>query len=212
MNMVFTMGFRVQIFGRRCALEPSFFFVKRQYTEQLTDKQGEQFTEDSISQKQQASDERLWAGLCLGKFWSYVNYRWEISKKCNISTVKQHYLFGFGARRSLTRNAMSRLWWIGRLTYDETRPDPWELTEFVCENADYIMHTLERNFSNNPAIIHPFLSAIIDARKNGLRINTDIVGELSKYLNLLGGIYILDCLPYSKIYEKIYTKIEEINS
>ena len=52
MNMVFTMGFRVQIFGRRCALEPAFFFIKRQYTEQLTDKQGEQFTEDSISQKQ----------------------------------------------------------------------------------------------------------------------------------------------------------------
>ena len=51
MNMVFTMGFRVQIFGRRCALEPAFFFIKRQYTEQLTDKQGEQFTEDSISQK-----------------------------------------------------------------------------------------------------------------------------------------------------------------
>lgn len=160
----------------------------------------------------QASDERLWAGLCLGKFWPYVNYRWEISKKCSISTVKQHYLFGFGARRSLTRNAMSRLWWIGRLTYDKTRPDPWELTKFVCENADYIMHTLERNFSNNPAIIHPFLSAIIDARKNGLRINTDIVGELSKYLNLLGGIYILDCLPYTKIYEKIYAKIKEINS
>jgi hypothetical protein len=52
MNMVFTMGFRVQIFGRRCALEPSFFFVKRQYTEQLTDKQGEQFWAVSTCQKQ----------------------------------------------------------------------------------------------------------------------------------------------------------------
>ena len=52
MNMVFTMGFRVQIFGRRCALEPSFFFVKRQYTKQLTDKQGEQFLAVSNDQKQ----------------------------------------------------------------------------------------------------------------------------------------------------------------
>lgn len=51
MNMVFTMGFRVQIFGRRCALEPSFFFVKRQYTKQLTDKQGEQFLAVSNDQK-----------------------------------------------------------------------------------------------------------------------------------------------------------------
>ena len=52
MNMVFTMGFRVQIFGRRCALEPAFFFIKRQYTEQLTDKQGEQFWAVSTCQKQ----------------------------------------------------------------------------------------------------------------------------------------------------------------
>ena len=51
MNMVFTMGFRVQIFGRRCALEPAFFFIKRQYTEQLTDKQGEQFWAVSTCQK-----------------------------------------------------------------------------------------------------------------------------------------------------------------
>lgn len=26
----------------------------------------------------QASDERLWAGLCLGPFWDYVKYRWDI--------------------------------------------------------------------------------------------------------------------------------------
>lgn len=159
----------------------------------------------------QASDERLWAGLCLGPFWKYVKYRWEIDKKCTVSNVQQHFMFGFGARRSLTRNAISRLWWIGRLTYDETRTDPWELTKFVCENADYIMHILERNTSNNPTIIRSFLSAIIDARKNGFQIDTNIVGDLAKYLNLLGGIYILDCLPEKKIYDKIYAKAVEIN-
>lgn len=96
-----------------------------------------QFLSDS-----QASDERLWAGLCFGPFWKYVKYRWEIDKKCTVSNVQQHFMFGFGARRSLTRNAIARLWWIGRLTYDESRTDPWELTKFVCENADYIMHMM----------------------------------------------------------------------
>ena len=159
----------------------------------------------------QASDERLWAGFCLGPFWEYVKYRWAIDQKCRVSNVQQHFMFGFGARRSLTRNALSRLWWIGRLTYDESRTDSWELTKFVCENADYIMHILERNTSNNPNIIRPFLSAVIDARNNGLQIDTNTVGELSKYLNLLGGIYILDCLPSEKIYKKIYAKAEEID-
>lgn len=158
----------------------------------------------------QASDERLWAGLCLGPFWDYVKYRWDIEKKCTVSNIQQHFLFGFGSRRSLTRNALSRLWWIGRLTFNEKQTNPWRLTEFVCESSDYIMHILERNTSNNPSIIRPFLSAIIDAREQGYQIDTNTVGELAKYLNLLGGIYILDCLPEQRIYDKIFAKATEI--
>ena len=107
----------------------------------------------------------------------------------------------WAGRRALTRNALSRLWWIGRLTYDEKRKDPWELTKFICESSDYIMHALERNTSNNPAIIRPFLSAIIDVRKSGREINTDLFGPLAKYLTLLRGIYILACLPEVRISE-----------
>lgn len=158
----------------------------------------------------QASDERVWAGLCLGPFWSYVKCRWNIDGNCTVDNVKQHFLFGFGARRSLTRNALSRLWWIGRLTYDETRKDPWELTRFVCESSDYIMHILERNTSNNPSILRPFLGAIIEARNAGLPIDTNIVGDLAKYLNTLGGAYILDCLPERQIHDKIMARATEI--
>ncbi|MGP1585769.1 MAG: DUF6339 family protein [Schwartzia sp. (in: firmicutes)] len=159
----------------------------------------------------QASDERLWAGLCLGPFWNYVKYRWDIDAKCTVQQIRQHFFFGFGARRSLTRNALSRLWWIGRLTQDTTRRDPWELTRFVCSNADYIMHILERNTSNNPTIIRGFLTAVIDAGAHGLRIDTNTVGALAKYLNLLGGVYILDCLSEQRIYEKIYEKVKELD-
>ena len=153
----------------------------------------------------EASDERLWAGLCLGPFWSYTQYRWNVS---TADSIQQHYMFGYGSRRSLTRNALSRLWWIGRLTFDSSgkRSQPYELTQFVCENADYIMHVLERNTSNNPLIVGAFLAAVLDARNDGVPINTNIVGELAKYLNLLGGIYILDCLEYQQIYDKVKSK------
>lgn len=163
----------------------------------------------SFLSESQASDERLWSGLCLSNFWQYTKYRWEIDSKCTIDNIKQHFFFGFGARRSLTRNALARLWWIGRLTYDSTRQDPFELTRFVCENADYIMHILERNTSNNSTITRAFVSAVLDARNEGCLINTDTVGELSKYLNLIGGTYILDCLPENVIYNKILAKAHE---
>lgn len=158
----------------------------------------------------QASDERLWAGLCLGEFWKYVQYRWKINDKPTKANIEQHYLFGFGARRSLTRNAMARLWWIGRLTYDEKREDPWELTKFVCENSNYIMDILERNTSNNPMIIHEFIGAVLEARRNGFKTSKESVSDLSKYLNLLGGTYILDALPEGRIYSKILAKANEM--
>ena len=154
----------------------------------------------------QASNEKLWAGLCLTMFWNYTQYRWGIAEKCSQKDIEQHFFFGFGPRRSLTRNAASRLWWIGRLTYDENREDSFELTKFVCENSDYIMHVLERNTSNNKMIVKAFLSAVITARNEGIPINTGNVGALSKYLNILGGTYILDCLPEEVIYDKILRK------
>lgn len=155
----------------------------------------------------QASDERLWSALCLGPFYQYVQYRWRIKEKCTVSNIEQHFFFTGTSRRALTRNALARLWWIGRLTYNDK--DGYALTEFVCSHADYIMHILERNTSNNPTIIRAFLRALIDAKNEGHNINTDAVGELSKYLNLLGGIYILDCLPYQQMYDKIYKKAVE---
>jgi Family of unknown function (DUF6339) len=158
----------------------------------------------------QASDERIWAGMCLTDFWNYVQYRWRINENSSVNIIKQHFFFGFGARRSLTRNALSRLWWIGRLTYDDTREDPYELTKFVCRNSDYIMHILERNTSNNKNLIRGFLDGVCVAAKEGLNINTNTVAELSRYLNLLGGTYVLDCLPKETLSEKILLRAREI--
>jgi len=177
------------------AFETEFENVKRVYSNLM-------FLTDSM-----AADERLWAGLCLGRFFDYVRYRWDVS---SVSGVLQHFFFHGPKRRALTRNAISRLWWIGRLTYDEKRTNKWELTKFVCSHSDHILHFIERNTSNNLHIMRPFLEAIIDARKDGYDLNTDDVGNLAKYLNLLGGMYVLDFMPEEWIKEKTQKKIEII--
>ena len=162
----------------------------------------------------QATDERFWAALCMREYWPFVRYRWSFDKGITEANINQHVFFGYGGRRSLTRNTMSRLWWAARLTVDPdpNSNDPYRLTRFACENADTVMHALERNTSNSRLINRAFLSAILDARdKEGLIMNTDIIGELAKYLNLLGGTYILDCLPEQVIYEKIMAKAREID-
>lgn len=70
----------------------------------------------------QAADERLWAGLCHGDFWEYMHNRWEGSRFYGdpVSGLLWRYFFNTksGVRRALFRNTLSRLWWLGRLTYD----------------------------------------------------------------------------------------------
>lgn len=158
----------------------------------------------------QASDERLWTGLCINHFWRYTQYRWSIIDKCSIDSVKQHFFFSYAARRSLTRNAISRLWWIGRLTYDPMRKDPYELTKFICNNSRNINDILEKNFSNNHKILKPFIEALLAAKNEGCCINSETVRSLSKYINLLGGIYILDCLSEEEIYNKTIVEARKI--
>lgn len=166
----------------------------------------------SFLSNSQASEERLWVALCMNHFLKYTQYRWSIQEKCTFERVRDHFFFGQSARRSLIRNAIARLWWIGRLTYDPLRKDPYELTRFVCENSDFIFHIFERNTSNNHLITKAFISALLAAREEGCIINTNTVGELSKYLNLLGGTYILDCLSESKIYDKIFEKARRMKT
>lgn len=164
-----------------------------------------QFLTDS-----QASDERLWAGLGLSYFWKYIKYRWAIDGRSSVDTLRNHFFFGMGPRVSLTRQGVARLWWIGRLTYDGQRSDPFELTKLVCEQTSFITDILERNTSNNPRIVHAFLDALLTLRGEGITITAELVRELSKYLNVLGGTYLLDCLSPEKIILKVTEKGKEI--
>lgn len=158
----------------------------------------------------EASDERLWAWFCLDPFYKYVQFRWRIDGSHNANAVLNHFFFSNSIRRSFTRNAIARLWWIGRLTYDISREDPFEITEFVCRNSDNIQHILERNISNNIDLIKPFIKAIFDSEKEGINVNTDDIASLMKYYNLLGGTYVLDSQSPEWIYKKIMNRINKI--
>jgi len=163
-----------------------------------------------------AMDERLWAGLALGTYWRYVQERWEIreylarDRKKGIRRAAEHYLFMHNARRSFTRNAISRLWWLGKLTFDEDLSDPYYRTGVVMHDLGYIVDLLERNFSNNPRISREFIDAVEAARKEvaplGLVILRPELRTLCKYLNTLGGVYVLDMFPPGGISVKIKAK------
>lgn len=176
---------------------------------ELTDKQNvhEVYSKLKFLSPSQASDERLWAGLCMGPFWKYTAYRWNIDSG---ATVCQHYFFGYSARRSLTRNAACRLWRTGQLTYDPERQDSFELTDFVCENSRFIVDVLERNVSDSVPLMRDFLGACLDLKKAGYELDTTAIRELQKYTDILGGVCVLDYMPAGYLYGKIIEKGKSI--
>lgn len=153
-----------------------------------------------------ASDERIWVAYSLSEFVDYMKYRWMPEGP---NKKKERYFFENSGKRSLFRQGISRLWWIGHLTYDNSRADPYELTEFVLRNGqDVVNQLLDIGFSSNRSILNAVLSVLYDAEKEGIEINRELVRSTCKYVNLLGGTYILDCLSEQEIYDKIRNNIQ----
>lgn len=152
-----------------------------------------------------ASDERIWVAYALSEFVDYMKYRWMPDGP---DKRKERFFFENSSKRSLFRQGISRLWWIGYLTYDESKPDPYEMTAFILRNGqDVINQLLDIGFSSNKTILKAVIKALYEAENSGITIDRDLVRNTCKYVNLLGGTYMLDCLSENDIYEKVKKSI-----
>ncbi len=152
----------------------------------------------------QASDERIWVAYTLNEFLDYMNYRWKAN---TIEDLRNRYFFGYSIQRSLFRNGVARLWWIGRITYDDSRNDPYELTKFLCRDQDYLESICGRNVFNNPKIGLTTITALYDAKTAGVKIDRECVRQLVKYVNLLAGTYMIDSFTKEELYEKLKKRL-----
>lgn len=152
----------------------------------------------------QASDERIWSAYTLSVFADYMRYRWPAESE---TSMMNHYFFSYSPKRSLFRNGIARLWWIGHLTFDASREDnKYALTEYVCSKQDHINLLLDINFGNNPNIVKAVIKALMDSEAEGVSVDREVVRKASEYINILGGTYLVDALPF----ETIYTKTKEV--
>ena len=155
----------------------------------------------------QASDERIWLAYTLQEQLEYMKYRWKANSS---QDMLNRYFFNYSKNRSLFRNGMARLWWIGRVTYDEKRKDPFELTKFLCNHQDFIETICGRSTFNNPVVQKATLNALYDVLKDRKSDNREVIREIAKYVNLLAGTFILDMLTYDEVYKKVHKKLMEL--
>ncbi len=95
-----------------------------------------------------------------------------------------------------------RNWWTAHLTYDSTRDNPYELTGVLFSTLDITQTILERNMGRGPDILSGFLEFLLQNRTallSGGDKNRDRIRRLAKYLNMYGGVCLLDCLSETDI-------------
>jgi len=164
----------------------------------------------------QASDERLWSGLCHDLFWNYMQKRWPLDKASDkVKYIKKNYFFAHGEKRSLMTNGLARLWWLGRLTYDETNEEnPFELTEYLSKDFNGKGFPLfGSNFSNNRKLLRSLLYTIKSYEiTNNINLSRTQFIEMIKSMNMWSGKLLIDSLEEVVLVEKINKRLNYVVS
>ena len=154
-----------------------------------------------------ASDPRLWVCLTHTIFKEYMAKRWPLENLDDskmASRIKDRYHLRNLSLNNLSRNGISRLWWIAYLTKDENRKDKYELTRILASRQDLIAGLLERYLGSNKNIRMSILQFLLENEE--FLINEDKRRDLIKKVNLVGGVKNMPLL----MEREIKTEIEQI--
>ncbi len=152
----------------------------------------------------QAVDERFWVGLSLTKGYEYLLHRWGLDSE---TKIKYRWIYYTKNRRTLFYHGLARLWWHSKLTYDENRENPYELTEFAYKYPEILKNMTYRNFSNSKKIRHAIIEGLMYYENHGGRIVYEKLVSLYKYISYLGGVFILDSFAHDELVKKVYNHL-----
>ena len=148
----------------------------------------------------QASDPMLWSALSHVTFKSYVLQRWQ--KGDGEINLGQRFFATEGRASLCYYNAISRLWWAGYLSYDESKEstDPWHLTKTLLSAQQVLKDFSDQGFSMSRTVAQGLLVALRRIQEESGNNATNVFRKCcDSYLNHYGAVTILDVLEPSEI-------------
>lgn len=159
----------------------------------------------------QASDERLWAGLCHSTFYSYMKRRWKYgygakpkSAEKEAGAILLRYFFTIAGRGGFYRNTLSKCWWVGHNTYDPNNAsNHFESLDIIGSNdLNSKISEFFRNysFSSNPNVMAAIVESLRVFNEEGKKLAVrEHIRPALQYLNAVGGSVVMDCLSKEEI-------------
>lgn len=167
----------------------------------------------------QASDERLWAGLCNNTFYDYMRRRFQYDSKelkdpeKDASGIISRFFYTYSGRSGFFRNSISKAWWVGRLSYDSQAVDKFAKLTYLG-SSDFSSKVSDIFYSNsysaNPVILKGICDAIQHYNEKGIKLLVkEHIRPALQYLNALGGGTLLDFYSDEEIKKIMIKRIYE---
>lgn len=112
-----------------------------------------------------ATDARMWTYLSHVTYWDYMLARRPIEKQPDNKKAEyiiNHWFIDSLSPGKLLRQDIAMLWWNVYLTYDDSRKNPYELTEELFSMLDYTRHLLPGTQGRNKDFVHALLEFVIE--------------------------------------------------
>ncbi len=170
----------------------------------------------------QASDERLWAGLCHTTFYKYVRDRWNYqTRKLTVtdkdaSALISRFFFSSGIRSGFYRNTLAKYWWVGHAVYQEKAENKFEILDFLgAEDFSTKVNDLfySNTFSSNLTIIRGISKGWKMFTDRGIKLPVrDYFRPALQNMNALGGGVLLDILSEDEIKDVFFDYVYHLYS
>jgi hypothetical protein len=163
----------------------------------------------------QARDPRLWTRLTHVEGWAYMRKRWPVDRHMKdegkaARFIESRYFVTQAQSRALLRNGVARLWWTAKVSHDPARDNPYELAAVLLSTLDITQQILERGIGRAPAVLMGFLEFLNRHKElllSGGDENRVRIRRLAKFLNMHGGVCILDSLSQPQIMALLETEL-----
>jgi hypothetical protein len=149
----------------------------------------------------QANDRRLWVALTHDKFFTYTQERWQITSESSDQVILRRFHFEGSSLEARMRNSISRLWWAAKITYDENREDPYELTRVLWSKQQLQQSVVERSYGTYSTVVR----GILETYLNNNHLSDFHIKLLAKGLNAIGGVKLLANFTTQEVKENLET-------
>lgn len=160
-----------------------------------------------------ASNKYLWTYLSHCVYRPYIRARWlALESNDPVKTIKTRF-FVSDTKSSLFDNAISRLWWYGHITYEETGGDHYVMTKILLRSQQFCTDVVDASYSKNRIVTKSVLRAFakFEAKYGCSEKINGYLRKLNPYLSRYGAVTCLDALSPDAIERLVKEFIERLH-